>query len=103
MRTIWTEYGAPMQSILTAKPNDDPHDFVVVAPDAVRVAPSDDELSSLLHQAARLRMDSKVGSDPEPAATVPPVDTTFRPTAVDGLLPRNTWPLAGRALRGLMA
>ena len=29
-----------MQSTLTPKANDDPHDVVVVAPDAVRVAPA---------------------------------------------------------------
>jgi len=45
-----------MHSTLTAKREDDPHDVVVVAPDAVRVAPSDEEeLSSLLQQAARRR------------------------------------------------
>jgi hypothetical protein len=44
-----------MQSTLNRKPSDDPHDVVVVAPDAVRVAPSDDEISNLLQQAARQR------------------------------------------------
>src|SRR5665647_719297 len=53
LRRYWTEQGAPMHSTLTAKANDDPHDVVVVAPDAIRVAPSDDEISDLLHQAAR--------------------------------------------------
>jgi len=92
-----------MQSTLPHKPNDDPHDIVVVAPDAIRMAPSNDELSSLLHQAARLRTQPQVGAGSESAAgaTVPPVDTTFRPTAVDDLA-GNNWSMARRALRALM-
>jgi hypothetical protein len=74
-----------MHSTLTPKPSDDPHDVVAVAPDAVRVAPSDEELSDLLQQAARYRLDSPTRAAPEaPAApAVPPVDTTFRPAAVN--------------------
>jgi hypothetical protein len=84
-----------MHSTLTPKPSDDPHDVVVVSPDAVRVAPSDervapvdDELSNLLHQAARFRSDKEIRTAPESRAdaTFPPVDTTFRPTAVDDVL-----------------
>lgn len=74
-----------MHSTLIPKPGDDPHDIVVVAPDAVRVAPPDEELSDLLHQAARYRSDTQtraVSDDPAgPAA--PPVDTTFRPASVN--------------------
>ena len=72
-----------MQSTLIPRPGDDPHDVVVVAPDAVRVAPADDELSSLLHQAARLRSDLQVraGSGVPAGPAVPDVDTRFRPTA----------------------
>jgi pyruvate/2-oxoglutarate dehydrogenase complex dihydrolipoamide acyltransferase (E2) component len=93
-----------MQSTLISRPGDDPHDVVVVAPDAVRVAPAEDELSSLLHQAARLRSDLQVraGSSVAAGPAVPEVDTTFRPTAA-GEVPDNTWPMARRALRGLMA
>jgi hypothetical protein len=74
-----------MQSTLTPKANDDPHDVVVVAPDAVRVAPSDDEISELLRGAARHRVDAQVRAAPDSIVgrTVPPVDTTFRPAALD--------------------
>jgi len=93
-----------MQSTLISRPGDDPHDIVAVAPDAVRVAPAEDELSSLLHQAARLRSDLQVRAAPGVAAAqaVPEVDTTFRPTAA-GDVQGNSWPMARRALRGLMA
>ena len=37
-----------MNSMLKPKPSDDPHDIVVVAPDAVRVAPTEDVIASLL-------------------------------------------------------
>jgi hypothetical protein len=74
-----------MQSTLTPKANDDPHDVVVVAPDAVRVAPADDEISELLRGAARHRADAQVRAAPDSIAgsTVPPVDTTFRAAALD--------------------
>ncbi len=79
LRRFWTEYGAPMQSTLPPKPNDDPHDVLVVAPDVVLVAPTDEELSRL---ARTMRHPSnpqtRTGSD---LAAVPPVDTTFRPAA----------------------
>jgi hypothetical protein len=102
-----------MQSTLTAKPSDDPHDVIhdviVVAPDAVRVAPSDvapsdAELSDLLHQAARHRSETPARTAPDFAVspTVPPVDT-FRSAAV------NAGPVAGqrgstarRAVRAFM-
>jgi hypothetical protein len=98
-----------MQSTLPPKPSDDPHDVVVVAPDVARVAPADvapadDELSNLLHQAARYRSETRAGSDVPAGATVPPVDTTFRPAAVnDVLVPRKRWSMVRRAARGLIA
>jgi hypothetical protein len=69
-----------MQSSLKPKQTDDPHDIVVVAP---AVAPADDELSSLLHDAARRlsQAQARAASEVPAAAVVPPVDTTFRPTA----------------------
>jgi hypothetical protein len=69
-----------MQSSLKPKQTDDPHDIVVVAP---AVAPADDELSSLLHDAARRlsQAQARAASDVPAAAVVPPVDTTFRPAA----------------------
>ncbi len=77
-----------MHSTLTPKPSDDPHDVVVVAPDAVRVAPSDEEISHLMQQAARFHSEAqaRAASDFSAGPTVPPVDTTFRPAAVDDVL-----------------
>jgi hypothetical protein len=69
-----------MQSTLKPKQTDDPHDIVVVAP---AVAPADDELSSLLHDAARRlsQAQGRAASEVPAGAVVPPVDTTFRPAA----------------------
>src|SRR6266446_97765 len=77
-----------MHSTLKPKQTDDPHDIVVIAPDAVQVAPADEELSNLLHDAARLLSEAQTrgGSDVPAGAAVPPVDTTFRPSAVDDVL-----------------
>jgi hypothetical protein len=77
-----------MQSTLKPKQIDDPHDIVVVAPDAVQVAPADQELSNLLHDAARYLSDAqtRTGSGFPAAAAVPPVDTAFRASAVDDVL-----------------
>ena len=95
-----------MHSTLISKPSDDPHDVVVVAPDAVKVAPSDEELSDLLQQAARIRADTPIraASDIPAGAIVPPVDTTFRPASVgDAPVPGNRSSMARRTLRGFMA
>jgi hypothetical protein len=80
-----TLYGAPMNSTLAPKTNDDPHDVVVVAPDAVGVAPSHDEISELLRGAARHRADVQASAVPDSSAgpAIPLVDTTFRPAALD--------------------
>ena len=84
-----------MHSTLTAKRGDDPHDVVVVAPDAVRVAPSDEEeLSSLLQKAARRHSDVRAAPDIA-VDRVPPVDTTFRPGSIDDV--RVLAPTAWRA------
>src|ERR1700738_1051275 len=76
-----------MQSPLKLKQSDDPHDVLVVAPDVVQVAPADEELSNLLRDAARHLSDPQThtGSDLPAGPPVPPVDTTFRPAAVDGV------------------
>jgi hypothetical protein len=96
-----------MQSTLPPKQSDDPHDVVVVAPDVARVAPADDELSNLLHiAAARHRSDpqTRAGSDVAAGPTVPPVDTTFRPAAVNDVRrPGKGWSMVRRAVRGLIA
>jgi hypothetical protein len=94
-----------MQSTLNTRPTDDPHDFVVVPPDVIRVVPSDDELSHVLRDAARHLGDTQPHAEsgsPDHAA-VPPVDTSFRATAVGNVLPRERASLGGWALRGLMA
>ena len=94
-----------MRSTLNPRPADDPHDFVVVPPDMVRVVPSDDELSHVLRDAARHLGDTQAHSEPDFVAetTVPAVDTTFRATAVDDLLPAPRSPFGNLALRGFTA
>jgi hypothetical protein len=59
----------------------------VVAPDAIRVVPSDDEISNLLHQAARYRSDTQTHTAAGVPAgpPIPPVDTTFRPAAANNV------------------
>src|SRR5882724_9890824 len=95
-----------MHSTLKPKQTDDPHDIVVIAPDAVQVAPADEELSNLLHDAARLHSEAqtRTGSDVPAGAAVPPVDTTFRPSAVDDVLvPGRLRSMGGGAMRALTA
>jgi hypothetical protein len=97
-----------MHSTLNPKPSDDPHDFVVVPPDAVRVAPVDDELSSLLREAARHHSGPQIHtvSDSTAAPPVPPVDATFRPSAANDVLGSGSGPSigqrVGRALAALV-
>ena len=95
-----------MQSTLKLKQSDDPHDVLVVAPDVVQVAPADEELSNLLRDAARRLSDPQThaGSDSPAGPAVPPVDTTFRPAAVNDVLVPGLRPSIGRrALRGFTA
>jgi hypothetical protein len=94
-----------MHSTLKPKQADDPHDFVVVPPDAVRVAPSDDELSDLLRAAARQHLDPQGRNGPDlPAGSeVPAVDTTFRPAAVDDVLGAGRRSMGRRAMRAIAA
>src|SRR3977135_2504342 len=77
-----------MHSTLNPKQTDDPHDVLMVAPDVVQVAPPDEVLSKLLHDAARQLSDPQThtGSDLPAGPPVPPVDTTFRPAAVKHVL-----------------
>jgi hypothetical protein len=70
-----------MQSTPNQKLNDDPHDVLVVAPDVALVVPTEEELSRLA-RTMRQPSNSRPGSDVHADATVPPVDTTFRPSAV---------------------
>ena len=92
-----------MDSKLNRKTTDDPHDFVVVAPDSVGVAPSDEEISDLLRAAARQRVDSKGGDAPEADASVPSVDTTFRATDVNNDLLPGRRSFGQRAMRTIAA
>ena len=95
-----------MQSTLKPRPADDPHDIVVVAPDAVRVAPADQEMSGPVPDAARAPSEPQfhVGPDFSAGATVPPVDTIFRATAVnDALAATGRRSLGQRALRAVGA
>ncbi len=102
----WTEYGAPMQSTLSAKPGDDPCDAVVVAPDAIRVVPSDDELSDLLRHVARYRSDTQTETtaDFKPDSTVPSIDAVFRPAPANDVRgSRDRRPMAARVARAVIA
>lgn len=94
-----------MRSTLNARPADDPHDFVVVPPDMVRVVPSDDELSHVLRDAARHLGDTQAHAESGFAGEppVPAVDTTFRAAAVEDLLPVPRSPFGNLAWRGLTA
>jgi hypothetical protein len=92
-----------MQSMPNPKPSDDPHDFVVIAPDVVRVAPADEELSNLLQEAARRSSKPQTQKESDFSAG-PPVDTTFRPAATDNLQVLGHRRSMGRAaIRGLTA
>src|SRR3954451_14867556 len=97
-----TEHGAIMHSPLPAKPCDDPCDVVAVAPDAVGVAPSDEELS----EAARYRSDSqgRAPSETPGERKAPPVDTAFRAASVDDVLGSSgNRSIARRAARAMTA
>jgi hypothetical protein len=95
-----------MHSTLKPKQTDDPHDVLVVAPDVALVAPADEELSNLLRAAARQHSDPQThtGSDFPAGAPVPPVDTTFRPAAVnDVLVPGHRRSIGRPAVRVFIA
>jgi hypothetical protein len=74
-----------MQSGVKPKAANDPHDFVVIPSEQVKVAPSDAEITNLLRAAARHQSETSVraASDPSVPATMPAVDTTFRATDVN--------------------
>src|SRR5881394_1161117 len=95
-----------MHSTPKPKQTDDPHDIVVVAADAVAVAPADEELSNLLHDAARRlsQAQARAASDVPAGAAVPQVDTTFRPAAVhDVLAPGRLRSIGRGAMRAFAA
>jgi hypothetical protein len=94
-----------MQSTPNSKLTDDPHDCVVVPPDLVRVAAVEKELHQLAQDAARRASvpPTKTRSDFTAAAPVPPVDATFRPTAVNGVSPSRRRPIGTLAARTFTA
>jgi hypothetical protein len=96
-----------MHSTPNSKQGDDPHDILVVAPDVARVVPAEDQISELLHEAAaRYRSDSQphAGADFPAGPTVRPVDTTFRPAAVnDVVVPGKRGSMVRRAVRTCIA
>jgi hypothetical protein len=93
-----------MQTGVKPKATDDPHDFVVVPSDQVRVAPSDAEITDLLRAAARHQSEAgaRAASDPSAPSSVPAVDTTFRATDVNADVPARR-SFARRALRAIAA
>jgi len=90
-----------MQTAPNAKPTDDPHDVLVVAPGVAVMVPTDEELSKLARSLRHPPFpQAPTEADLAPAATVPPVDTTFRPAAVGDVAgqPLTTGGKAARAL-----
>src|ERR1700682_3915372 len=88
-----------MQSTLNQRQTDpyaDPHDDV-------QVARIDEELSKLAHDAMRDPSDPQphMGSDLSAGPAVPPVDTTFRPAAVNQVLGHRP-SIGGRAVRAFV-
>src|SRR5712671_7720158 len=94
-----------MHSTLNPKQPDDPHDFLVVAPDIVLIAPADAELSSLAPDAMRCPSDPQthIGSDFSAGIAVPPVDT-FRAAAVNNVqVPGERGSIGKSAVRAFTA
>ena len=102
-----------MDSMLKPKLSDDPHDILVVAPDAIRVAPDPVRVAPAVEEPSDPIRDLMRGGSSEPqihagsdfsaGATVPPVDTTFRPTAVNDVLAPRRGSIGRRALRAVTA
>jgi hypothetical protein len=93
-----------MHSTLNPKQTDDPHDFLVVAPDIVLIAPADAELSSLAPDAMRYPSDPQthIGSDFSAGIAVPPVDT-FRAAAVNNVQVGERGSIGKSAVRAFTA
>jgi hypothetical protein len=94
-----------MHSTLNPKQTDDPHDFLVVAPHIVLIAPADAELSSLAPDAMRYPSDPQthIGSDFSAGIAVPPVDT-FRAAAVNDVqVPGERGSIGKSAVRAFTA
>jgi hypothetical protein len=73
--------------------------------DIVLVAPEDKELSNLAHEAMRYSSDpqTRMGSDFSAGPPIPPVDTTFRPAAVNNVeVPSDRPSIGRRAVRAFI-
>jgi hypothetical protein len=94
-----------MHSTQNPKQIDDPHDVLVVAPDVVLVAPTDEELSKLARTWRHpSNPQTRAGSDLPGTSTVPPIDTTFRVAAVRDVQVAGDRPSIGRrAVRAFTA
>ena len=92
-----------MQTTLNQRQNDDPHDVLVVAPDVALVVPTDEELARLA-QTMRDSSSSQIraGADFPAGATIPPVDTTFRPTVSDAPVRGGGRTIGERAARAFI-
>jgi hypothetical protein len=91
-----------MHSTLNPK-QADPQDVLVVAPDIVLVAQAEKQFPDLAHDPMRHALDpqTRIGSDFSAGPVVPPVDTTFRPAAVNQV--RRLRPSIGmRAVRAFI-
>ena len=90
-----------MQTALNPKSNDDPHDVLEVAPGVAVMVPTDEELAKLARSLRHPPFPhASTETAPPPAATIPPVDTTFRPTAV-GDMTGQRLTAGGKAARTL--
>ena len=80
-----------------------PHDVLEIAPDVVLVARAEEELSKLARDAKKRPAQTKSDSDVAANASVPPVDTSFRATAVNDVKARAARSSGGRqVMRGLI-
>jgi hypothetical protein len=94
-----------MQSTLNLKQPDDPHDVLAVAPDAVPVAPTEDELAKLARSFRQPSIaEVRNPSDPPAGPSGPAVDTTFRPAVTsDVAVPRRPRSTSRRLARAMTA
>ena len=94
-----------MYSMLKQKRADDPHDILVVPVDAIKVAPVDEAVVDPAYQAVRSPLEPEIDTgDVSAGAAIPPVDTTFRATAVNDVrVDGRHHSSRGRGYRGLAA
>ena len=91
-----------MQSTLNPS-HINPHDVLEIAPNVVLVARAEEELSRLARDAKKRPAQTNSDSDVAANASVPPVDTSFRATAVNDVKARAARSSGGRqVMRGLI-